>query len=785
MKKRNVDIVIPVYNAFEFTKKCIETVIMHTDLNENKLIIINDKSPDEKILPMLQDFVEKYKDLNIKLINNEENLGFVKTVNKGMSDSKENDVILLNSDTEVTKNWLNKLRDVAYIRENVATVTPLSNNATLASVPNFLEDNELPSFLTLEEYAEEIEKCSFNMFPELSTAHGFCMYIRRDAIEKVGLFDDITFEKGYGEENDFSFRCIKCGLTNLLCENTFIYHKGTQSFSKEKEEFVNSHIKLLQEKHPENFDKNIFLCINHPYKYVQENVKYSINNNRKNVLIIAHEFFRLKEKLVGGTVLHIYDLIEKLRDRMNFHVVFPEKGKYRIRSFFEDSTSEIILGKISNYDSVELYNYEYRKLMEKVFKIINVDFVHIHHMMRHYFDIIDIIKEKNIPYVVTLHDLYMICPTFNMLEKDEEYCGENPNCDCTSCLKITKNMETNIIPKWRELAYSVLKDAKKVITPTESTKVIAQKYFPNLDMMAIEHGVDQTVYKQDDIDNTQENVQENSDTQDDKINLAFIGGINKLKGIDYLEKFIEEVNKESSKYRLHLFGATSKVDSNHSEGNYICHGRYDREELPKLLKENKIDIALLLTIGVETYSYVLTETVVGGVPVIVFNLGALAERVEKNDLGWILDRKSTYQDVLEKLNCIFEDKTEYNEKIKNIEKYVKSLKTVSEMAEEYYKIYEPYLENKNRKTESLSNDEFQTMLVASQEIINLENDLEDAIEDRRKTLVEYNTRVEEYHKTVVLLREEIDRLNKENEKYYHLFSSRRIQLLKKIKYIKF
>ena len=60
--------------------------------------------------------------------------------------------------------------------------------------------------------------------------------------------------------------------------------------------------------------------------------------------------------------------------------IFLENGNYRIRSFFEDSTSEIILGKISNYDSIELYNNEYKKLMEKVFKIINVDFVHIHHI---------------------------------------------------------------------------------------------------------------------------------------------------------------------------------------------------------------------------------------------------------------------------------------------------------------------------------------------------------------------------------------------------------------------
>ncbi len=767
MKKRNVDIVIPVYNAFDFTKKCIETVIENTDLKENRLLVINDKSPDENILPMLQRFVEENKELNIKLINNEENLGFVKTVNKGMSDSKENDVILLNSDTEVTKNWLNKLRDVAYIRENVASVTPLSNNATLASVPNFLEDNELPSFLSLEEYAEEIEKCSLNLYPELTTGHGFCMYIRRDAIDLVGLFDDITFEKGYGEENDFSYRCMKCGLTNLLCDNTFIYHKGTQSFSKEKEEFINSHIKLLQEKHPENFDKNTFLCMNHPYKYVQENVKYNVNNKRKNVLIVAHEFFELKHKLVGGTVFHIYDLINELKDKMNFHVVFQENGKYRIRSFFEDSTSEIILGKISNYDSVEIYNHEYRNLMEKVFKIINVDLVHIHHLMHHYFDIVDLIKEKNIPYVITLHDFYMVCPTFALLENNKKYCGDNPNCDCTKCLKETRNIETNIIPRWRELTYSVLKDAKEIFVPSKSTKEIVNQYFKDIEIKVIEHGVDSSEYK--------ELTKEESENEEERrINIAFMGGINKIKGLDFLEKFIEECNKENSKYNVHVFGQTCVDELNKSVGNYICHGRYNREDTAKLLKENNIDVILLLAIWPETYSYVLTETVLANVPVMALDLGAQGDRIKENDLGWVLDRDVTFEEVLAKLDFIFEDSKEHKEKINAIKKYVKSLKTIEDMAEEYREIYDRYITNTNEKFEKLSDGEFHAMLMASQEITNYEKRIED-----------YEHSMSEYHKTVMLLREEIDRLNKENERYYHLFESRRIKLLRKIKYIKF
>ena len=84
MKK--VDIIIPIYNAYEFTKKCIETILENTDLKENNLVLINDQSPDIRILPMLKKFQSDNKNLNIIILENEENCGFVKTVNKGIID---------------------------------------------------------------------------------------------------------------------------------------------------------------------------------------------------------------------------------------------------------------------------------------------------------------------------------------------------------------------------------------------------------------------------------------------------------------------------------------------------------------------------------------------------------------------------------------------------------------------------------------------------------------------------------------------------------------------------
>lgn len=785
MKEQNisVDIIIPVYNAYDYTKKCIETVIENTDLKQNTLVVINDKSPDEKILPMLREFEKKYVDLNICVLDNEENVGFVKTVNLGMSHSK-NDVVLLNSDTEVTKNWLEKMKKVAYLKENVATVTPLSNNATLASVPNFLEENDIPNFVTLEEYAKEIEECSLEVFPEIPTAHGFCMYIKQEAIDKVGLFDDVTFGKGYGEENDFSYRCIQHGFVHLLCDNTFIHHKGTQSFTEAKKDLVEEHLKILQKKYPQNFEMTDKFCQTNPISYIQDNVKYAVNNqHRKNVLIVVHEFRKRESKLLGGTVLHIYDLIDALRGQMNFHVLYPENNQYKVTSFFENSTAELFLGKVNAYENTQIYNYEYKQLIQKVFDVINIDFVHVHHMMHHYYDIFDIIEKEQIPYMVSLHDFYFVCPTFALLENNEKYCGNQANCDCEKCLKKLKNIEGKFIENWRKLSYKILSQAKKLIAPSYSAKEIFEQYYPDLSIQVIEHGEEK-------LDKVYE-----AKSYLDKKNIAFIGGINHIKGVGFLKDFIQEVNKENSEFCLHLFGSTSEEDLNQSDGNYIFHGKYNREDIVKLLKENNIHIICLFSIWPETYSYTLTESLMAEIPVMALDYGAVSERIARDDLGWILDKDIDFAGIVQKLEEIFADETEYKKKVENIKKYLSSLKSTKEMAKEYEEIYTANWRQNEKKATPMDKAEKENMLKYSKYFFDQELEIMQCysiIYNDNKRIEGYDQRIADYHHTVTEYRKEMDRLNQEIEKYKgieenynHLISSKKLNLLKKIKFIKF
>ncbi len=245
--KGSLEIIVPIYNAYDDFLKCLYSLIKHQDIY--RIILLDDCSTDVRMKDLLRT-LKDHEQERLKIEINPQNLGYLRTINKGMRMAK-NDVILLNTDTIVTSGWARKMRACAYSDDRIATVTPFTNNGRMVSVPNFLENNEIPNGFTVDSFAECVENASSNTYPDLVTAVGFCMYIRRNVIDEIGYFDEVNFEKGYGEEVDFSFRAALRGYRNVLCDNTFIFHKGRASFLDTQEALLEKNHRVLAEKYPE------------------------------------------------------------------------------------------------------------------------------------------------------------------------------------------------------------------------------------------------------------------------------------------------------------------------------------------------------------------------------------------------------------------------------------------------------------------------------------------------------------------------------------------------------
>ena len=218
-------VIVPVFNAFEYLETCLHSLAKTLPF-DSPVLLIDDASTDARVRPFLQSWVNEAAPYR-QLLMHENNQGFVATANQGLR-AASTDVVLLNSDTQVTNGWLNRLGACLASNDTIATATPWSNNGEIVSIPKFCQANPVPR--DAEMMAEVIGNCDSPGYPELPTAVGFCMAISLNAISKLGLFDEDSFGLGYGEENDFCQRAIKAGFTNVLCDDAYVVHQGGASF---------------------------------------------------------------------------------------------------------------------------------------------------------------------------------------------------------------------------------------------------------------------------------------------------------------------------------------------------------------------------------------------------------------------------------------------------------------------------------------------------------------------------------------------------------------------------
>ncbi|HQW64813.1 MAG TPA: glycosyltransferase [Pseudomonadota bacterium] len=219
------EVIVPIHDGVDALSACLAS-LRRTLPPQARLQLVDDASGDPRVGALLHAF-SAAAPCALALHVQARNLGFVATVNAAMARA-QGDVVLLNSDTVATPGWLQRLARCAATVPRLATATPWSNNAEICSFPLFCRANPVPA--DPDAVAAAAARLAAE-YPELPTAVGFCMLIRRAALDAIGDFDAATFGRGYGEENDFCQRAAAHGLRNVLCDDAFVAHVGGQSFA--------------------------------------------------------------------------------------------------------------------------------------------------------------------------------------------------------------------------------------------------------------------------------------------------------------------------------------------------------------------------------------------------------------------------------------------------------------------------------------------------------------------------------------------------------------------------
>ena len=248
-----VDVVICIHNALDDVKTCLDATLRRSP-KMRQLILVNDGS-DKETSQWLRDFTDRI-DVPVTLIHNPEQRGYTIAANQGLRATPADYVVLLNSDTIPTRGWIERLVACGESDKNIVVVGPLSNAASWQSVPKrFAENgdwevNELPDGISPDGIAAQLALHHEPTWPRAKLINGFCLAIKRRAFNELGYFDEETFPRGYGEENDYCLRAIAAGLELAIADDCYLFHAKSKSFTHAKRlELVKDADKILHGKH--------------------------------------------------------------------------------------------------------------------------------------------------------------------------------------------------------------------------------------------------------------------------------------------------------------------------------------------------------------------------------------------------------------------------------------------------------------------------------------------------------------------------------------------------------
>lgn len=235
-KNLSFDIVIPVHNALEDLRKCLESIYQNSE-SPFRLIIINDGS-DHSTSLFLNEFAKSHS--NLFLIENPLPRGYTKAANQGLKEINADFAVLMNSDLIVPEGWLKRLAEPALNDKSVGLIGPVSNAATWQSVPERFDlkgswaINDLPEGMDINGFDKIVTSVSVKRFPQVPVLNGFCTLICKEVFGKIGYLDEESFPSGYGEENDFCLRAGKAGFKLVVNDSVYIFHAKSKSFGHKK-----------------------------------------------------------------------------------------------------------------------------------------------------------------------------------------------------------------------------------------------------------------------------------------------------------------------------------------------------------------------------------------------------------------------------------------------------------------------------------------------------------------------------------------------------------------------
>lgn len=602
-------LIMPIYNALDLLPEALDRVITHTNL-PFRLILIEDCSSDARVRPWLRDWVQAQDSQHpgrVSLLENERNLGFIKSVNRGFDLAQsEGDaaLVLLNSDAMVPAGWAERLT-APLSDPQVATVTPMSNDAEIFTAPVIcthaaLEDGQgdaIDARLQAQISARPPDVVA-------PTGVGFCMALRRDWLDRVGGFDT-SFGRGYGEEVDWCRRAAAQGGCHVVVPGLFVEHRGGASFGDEKLALVQKNNAIIAARYP-GYDRMVKEFIRDDPLVTPRLVAAlawadSLLGLEELPVYIAHS-------LGGGAENYLQDRIASTAAS----VVVRLGGAWRCRIEFNSPKGRLI----ANTDDLDLVV----RLLTGVAKRRIVYSCAVGDPDLSALPDFLLRLAGDAPIDVLFHDYLPISPSYTLLDHDGTYRGV-PTLGHVDRAHRYRCPDGRLIrlSEWRAAWGKVVERAVRLVVFSHASADIVATAFPQVSARIHRHP-----------HNLLRTIPPLSVPDGDGQVIGVLGAIGPQKGAAVLSALSKRLRNRPD-IGLVLIG---RIAPGFPLSNGVpVHGAYEIEDIPSLAMRYGVTQWLIPSVWPETFSYTVNECLATGLPTLAFDLGAQGEAVLAADNG--------------------------------------------------------------------------------------------------------------------------------------------------------
>ena len=683
--RRQVDVVIPVYGEAATALACLDTVLA-TVRAPSGIIVIDDASPEPALSRALDALADGKR---IRLVRHARNLGFPASVNDGIAAAKGRDVVLLNSDTLVPPGWLERLSDAAYAAADIGTATPFSNHASILSYPGPHGSNPVPSRAEAVLIDAAARRANQDSVVDIPVGVGFCLYLRRDCIDRAGPFRAEVFAQGYGEENDFCLRARHLGWRHVAVPGLFVAHLGGVSFGQAGRHLQIRNERLLNRLHP-GYDA-LITAFSQADPLAEARRRFDLERWHSQTLDHAAMDQRGLDEATSGKGISGPGVSDKgaretgaadtgIRAKAVRQKAARGKsagktiagGHFAGAGAVADTVGSVVLithddgGGVERQVGVSAASHRAAGLRPVVLRpepgaeapgIVVVDgaaagfpnlryalpqempalldllrgtnprLVEVHHTLHHPPAIYDLITRLDVPYDVHIHDYPWFCPQVSLVGATRRYCGEPAVAQCEACVADAGRVIDDPIgvQALRDRSATFLAAARRVVAPSADAAERMRRHFRSLRPTIVPLEDDAAVADPP-----------APQPRSGMCRVCVLGAIGVHKGYDVLLACARDAAERGLPIEFVVVGHTIDDARLLATGRVFITGRFAPEEAVALIRAQDASLALLPSVWPETWNFGLTELWRAGLSVVAFDFGAPAERIRRGGRGFLL-----------------------------------------------------------------------------------------------------------------------------------------------------